>query len=188
MKTLVIYAHPYEKSFNSYVLDFVKDNLNSKREIIDVIDLNADRFNPVMTKADLRVFSKGEYNDILAEDYSKRLKAANEIIFIFPIWWYGEPAILKGFFDKVFLKGHTYIEVDKVLQGTLVNKKVVLLTTSTTSLKTFKELGDPIKNVLINGILRAVGIQDVSWIHCPAVYSEDARGKYLQEIKEYFKN
>lgn len=186
MRTLIIYAHPYEKSFNSHVLSFVKEKLQTKNHTIDLIDLNEDGFNPVMTKADLRLFSRGEYADPLANDYSNRLKMADEIVLIFPIWWYGEPAILKGFYDKVFLKGHVYIEEDNRMVGLLKGKKATILTTSAITKEYFKQLGDPIQNVLANGILGSIGIEDVKWLHCPAIYLEESRNAYLEELEKHF--
>lgn len=50
MKTLIIYCHPYEKSFNHAILETVKDNLRSKKIDYQVIDLYADNFNPTYDK------------------------------------------------------------------------------------------------------------------------------------------
>lgn len=186
MKSLIIYAHPYEGSFNNFVLTDVKTKLTNLGHEVDVIDLNADNFNPVMTKDDLALFSRGEYHDKLAENYVERLVAADELVFIFPIWWYGEPAILKGFYDKVLLKGKTYDEVDHQLQGLLKSERATILTTANIDRKVFTFLGDPIQNVLANGILKTVGVNNVSWIHCPTVHLEESRDKFLKEINTHF--
>lgn len=186
MKSLIIYAHPYEGSFNNFVLSKTKNLLIEKGNLVDVIDLNSDGFNPVMTKDDLKLFSKGEYFDSLASNYAKRLKEADELVLIFPIWWYGEPAILKGFYDKVLLKGHTYDEVDHKLKGLLKADKATILTTANITEEIFKFLGDPIKNVLSNGILNTVGINNVSWIHCSTVHDNSSRDEYLNKIEDHF--
>lgn len=185
MKTLIIYAHPWDGSFNHHVLEVVKMRLEEKGNTIDLIDLNKDGFDPVMRPADLKVFGKGLYADPLAEDYVKRLKNAEEIIFIFPIWWYGEPAILKGFFDKVLLKGHTYQQVGQELKGLLKVKRSAVLTSGEITREIFGYLGDPIKNVFINGTLKMVGIDNTTWLHCPTVHDEGARIDYIEEIRAY---
>ncbi len=187
MKTLIIYAHPYEGSFNNHVLKVVTEKLQKQGKSVDLIDLNEDGFNPVMTKGDLRLFSRGEYADPLAEDYVKRLKESDEIVFIFPIWWYSMPAIMKGFLDKVLLKGHTYVEENYQMVGVLKNKKATVLTTSTITEDYFKMIGDPINNLFIKGTLGAVGIHDVKWISCAPVFSEEARNEYIKKIEEHFK-
>lgn len=185
MNTLIIYAHPWDGSFNHHVLEKTVRMLEEKGDKVDVIDLNKDQFNPVMTPADLKVFALGQYADPLAEKYVTRLKEADNLIMIFPIWWYGEPAILKGFYDKVFLKGHVYGEVDHQLQGLLKISKATILTTANIDKTIFSYLGDPIQNVLAKGILRTVGINNVTWIHCPTVHVPEARETFLGEIKEH---
>lgn len=187
MKSLIIYAHPYNGSFNNYVKSLVIDLIKEKDEELDVIDLNGDNFNPVMTKDDLKLFSKGEYHDPLALKYVEMLKNADNLILIFPIWWYGEPAILKGFYDKVLLKGHTYDDSNKIMKGLLNIKKATILTTGTIDENMFAHFGNPILNVVANGILKAVGINDVDWIHCPMVHIKESRDIYLERIHNYFK-
>ncbi len=186
MKSLIIYAHPWDGSFNHSILERIMDKLKDKGNKVDLIDLNKDGFDPVMNVNDLQLFSKGEYADPLAENYVKRLLDADELIFIFPIWWYGEPAILKGFYDKVFLKGHTYKEENRQLVGLLKTHKATIITTATIDKKVFSYLGDPIQNVLANGILKTVGINNFTWIHCPTVYDNEARELFVSKINHHF--
>jgi putative NADPH-quinone reductase len=186
MKTLIVYAHPYEGSFNHFVLGRVKDLLASAGKETDLIDLNKDGFDPVMHGEDLRLFSKGDYHDRLAADYSARLLSSDELVLIFPVWWYGVPAIMKGFFDKVFLKGRVYDEVDHKLTGLLKIKRATILTTGSLDKAALSSLGDPIGNVLARGTLGLVGIKDVVWIHCPRVHLEETRREFLKEIDGRF--
>lgn len=187
MNSLIVYAHPWDGSFSHSVKERVQGLLAKQGKKVDLIDLNADKFDPVMHNADLRVFSKGGYADPLAKHYVERLHQADEVILIFPIWWYGEPAILKGFFDKVFLKGTTYVQNDYQVQGMLRINKGAVLTTGAIDKETFRQLGDPIQNTLIQGTLGLVGIRNVTWIHCPGVQNEENRLRYLEEIDNYFK-
>lgn len=186
MKTLVIYAHPWDGSFNHSVLEQVKDLLENQNKTVDIIDLNKDSFNPVMTAADLKQFAKGDFADPLAKNYVERLKQADELVFIFPIWWYGEPAILKGFYDKVLLKGHVYDQVDHNIQGILKVQKATIITTANINEEIFKALGDPIKKILSGGILKTIGVNETNWIHCPTVHLEESRNVFLEEIKNHF--
>lgn len=186
MKTLVIYAHPYDGSFNKSVLDHTVLKLEEKGNTVDVIDLYKDEFNPVMLPSDLKVFGKGEYADANAQSYITRLKEADEVIFIFPIWWYDAPAILKGFFDKVLLKGQAYVQgEDHNIQGILDINKAAIFTTGNISKEIFANLGDPINNVWINGIFGMVGIQNAEWYHCPQVHLEENRNNFTEEINTY---
>lgn len=185
-KTLIIYAHPWEGSFNHFILREVEGLLLVRGDQTDIIDLNKDGFDPVMRPADLKVFSKGQYADELAERYVNRLRDADELVLVFPIWWYGEPAILKGFYDKVFLKDQVYEEVNHQLRGLLRIQRATILTTANIDRKVFSHLGDPIRNVLANGILRTAGINNVAWLHCPTVHMEEARSRFLDEIDKHF--
>lgn len=187
MNKLVIYAHPWDGSFNHFVLDKVKGILEEKGNSIDIIDLNKDGFNPVMTPADLKVFAKGEYADSLAANYVERLKKADELILIFPIWWYGEPAILKGFYDKVLLKGQVYDQVDHNLKGLLNIKQSKVITTANISEGIFEALGDPIKNLLVGGVFNMIGVENTKWIHCETVHLEESRNDFLNRLEESFK-
>lgn len=186
MKTVILYAHPYEGSFNHAVLLEVEQLLKKQGKEVDVFDLNKDGFNPVMRKEDLKLFSTGWFADELAKSYAERLRTADELVIIFPIWWYGEPAILKGFYDKVFLKGWVYEEKEHGLAGLLQIKKTTILTTASVDRKALSYLGDPIENVLIKGILGLIGIENVEWIHCPTYFDENSRLEYLAAIKKHF--
>ncbi len=186
MKTVIIYAHPWDGSFNHHILTTTIEKLEAKGDLVDVIDLNKDEFDPVMHPADLRVFAKGEYHDAKAEDYTKRLQVADRAIFIFPIWWYGMPAILKGFFDKVMLKGTTYVEdEDHNLRGVLDIKESAVLTTGNISKEIFSYVGDPIHNTMIEGIFKMVGIENTTWLHCKTVHLEESRIEFLEELNTY---
>ena len=187
MNSLVIYAHPWDGSFNHFVLGKVTSLLEAQGKNVDVIDLNKDGFNPVMTTSDLKVFAAGQYADPLAADYVNRLKHADEIILVYPIWWYGEPAILKGFYDKVLLKGQVYDQVDHQLQGLLNAKTATIITTANINEEIFKALGDPIQNILANGVLSTVGIKEHTWIHCETVHLEESRNHFINEIEQHFK-
>lgn len=186
MKTVIIYAHPWDGSFNHSILETTIKKLEAKGETVDVIDLNKDDFDPVMRAADLKPFAKGEYHDPKAEDYVNRLRAADKAIFIFPIWWYGAPAIFKGFLDKVMLKGTSYTEDENHnLVGLLGIKESAVFTTANIDKNVFSYLGDPIEKVLIEGTFKTLGIDNTTWIHCATVHLEESRENFLKEINEY---
>ena len=188
MKSLIVYAHPWDGSFNHHILEITKDALSKKGNEVDVIDLHEDKFNPVFSKEGLKLFSKGEYHDPQAADYAKRLKASDEVIFIFPIWWYGVPAILKGFFDKVFLNGHTYDQDNKgEMTGRLKTKNAIALTTANIDEYTLTNfLGNPIDTQYLNGIMKLCGAEETKWIHCATVQDPESREKFVERIHEYF--
>lgn len=165
MNTLIIYAHPYEKSFNHAIFEKVKQDLTKKHKGFDVIDLYKDCFNPVYTTEELALFKDGKTTDKLVSQYQEKISNADEVIFIFPVWWNDTPAMIKGFIDKVMKKSFAY-EVGKTgLIGHLTHiKKAAVFTTSTSPtwyLKLF--CGNAIKRVFINATLKQLGFKNITW-------------------------
>lgn len=100
MRILVIFAHPVAESFNGGLFRLTVEIL-SKRHEVRTIDLNADGFDPRMSREERLNYheageERGELNPYIAE-----LRWAEAVIFSFPVWSYGVPAILKGFFDRM---------------------------------------------------------------------------------------
>jgi NAD(P)H dehydrogenase (quinone) len=141
------------------------------------------------TYGELALYSRGEHKDPLVEKYQKILKETEELIIIFPIWWFDVPAILKGFLDKVMLKDFAYIETSTGLKGLLTNiKKTTVITTSNSPkwyLKYFA--GNPIKGLFIKTNLKGVGIKNVRWLHCAHTKKEalQKRKDFLQYIDKF---
>ncbi|MFA7449893.1 MAG: NAD(P)H-dependent oxidoreductase [Bacilli bacterium] len=187
MQSLIVYVHPWDGSFNHALNETVQTALKAKGKKVKVLDLYKDGFNPVMTSEDLKLFGQGEYNDPLAKDYVNNIKNADEIIFIYLLWWYGELAILSGFFDKVFLKGHVYKDGDNYNIVPLLNiNKATVITTASLTKDGLKTFGDPINKRIIEGIFKMVGINNVTWLHAGSVHKAEVRTNFISEIKNHF--
>lgn len=105
MKILVVYCHPRADSYAAALRDAVCTTLAARGHAVDLLDLYAEGFRPVMD-ADER----GRYNDPAVnrqgiEDQIERLLRAEALVFVYPTWWYGMPAMLKGWFDRVWAPG-----------------------------------------------------------------------------------
>ena len=105
MKTLIVFNHPYEKSYCNSILNSVTAGLKKAQHEIDLIYLDKEDFNPVMTATDLQAFVKRKPVDTKVIEYKSRLEKADHLVFIFPIWWELMPALTKGFIDKVIFPG-----------------------------------------------------------------------------------
>ena len=116
MKTLIIYNHPHEGSFCSAIRDAVQTGLDNAGHAFKLINLDADGFDPVMREKDLKAFVQGgkigedgvEGVDPLVWKYIEKLRWAERVVMIFPIWWMTTPAMTKGFIDKVIFPGLVY--------------------------------------------------------------------------------
>ncbi|WP_407708432.1 NAD(P)H-dependent oxidoreductase [Bacillus altitudinis] len=191
MKTIV-YAHPWDGSYNHAILTSITEKLETKKEPFQVIDLYKDGFNPVFTAEELKHFHKGETPYPLVKDYQEKLKQSTELVFIFPVWWWDLPAMLKGFIDKVMLSGFAFIEDQNTgtLKGLLTNiKKTTVISTSTTDKEYIEsEAGNAIQSVFIDRTLADLGLKNEStkWIHFSRVNltTDEKRKQFLKEISQ----
>jgi putative NADPH-quinone reductase len=167
MNYLIIYAHPYDKSFNHAILETLIKTLKNKNHQYEIIDLYDDKFNPAYDAIELSLFFSGKTADPLVSKYQEMIKKADHIVFIFPVWWNDLPAIVKGFIDKVMKKDFAYIFTANGLEGTLTYIKKVYIFTTASSTQWFIEsyAGDAIKKTFMNATLKQIGINDSSWHH-----------------------
>lgn len=118
MQTAVIYAHPNPNSFNGAILNQVIKALEDGKHSYDVIDLYKDRFDPILLFDEKKRRSDMKHDPETAE-YRRIVKNADHLIFIYPLWWGGMPAIMKGFIDRVFTAGEAYTYQGKLPKGLL---------------------------------------------------------------------
>jgi len=106
MNALVVLAQPKKPSFNTAIAEKVVESLESQGYLpVELIDLYNDNFNPVMPQEELpRKFSFDE----TTLHYQERVQGADRVVFVYPDWWGGPPAIMKGFLDRVFRPGIAY--------------------------------------------------------------------------------
>jgi NAD(P)H dehydrogenase (quinone) len=108
MKVLVIYAHPLPDSFNAGVHRAVIDSLQKAGHEVDDLDLYAENFSPVLTPQERRDYHDLSINRAHVSVYIARLMHAEAVVFVFPTWSFGVPAILKGWFDRVLIPGVSF--------------------------------------------------------------------------------
>ncbi len=183
MKTTIVYAHPYEGSFNHAVLEEVENAAGDYH----LIDLYADGFDPVMSEADLAVYNTGGSSDPLVARYNEYLDDTDRIVFIFPIWWYDMPAIMRGFLDKVLLPGSAYVAGSNGLYALRNVQKTFLFTTSTTPTESLvTDFGDPMHNAMIASTLEICGFHNLHWQNLGGIDGTDefTRLDHLAKIRE----
>ena len=155
MNILVLYAHPVETSFNAALHRLIVERLSAAGHSVDDCDLYAEEFDPRMTRAERLAYHDPRSPEEPANPYVKRLLAADALVLSFPVWNYGYPAIMKGFFDRVFLPGVSFRLVDGKVQPCLQNiSKVVAVTTYGGSRLRAFVVGDPPRKI-VNRVLRA---------------------------------
>jgi putative NADPH-quinone reductase len=131
MRVLVVHAHPVETSFNRALNDTVVKALAAAGHDVDALDLYAEDFTAKMSREErLRYHDVPENQTPAIRPYVDRLLAAEGLVFVYPVWNYGFPAILKGYFDRIFIPGVSFTLDDGKLLPNLTNvKKVTFITT-----------------------------------------------------------
>ena len=129
-RVLVLFAHPCPESFSAALHAGVVETLAGRGWEVDDLDLNATGFQPVLTEAERRGYHDEPGNLAPVADYVERLRAAEALVMVFPVWNFGYPAILKGFLDRVFLPGVSFRLVDGKVRPNLTHiRRLAAVTT-----------------------------------------------------------
>ena len=108
MKILVVTAHPLENSLCTALADHIVGRLESFGHTIVVENLYATQFDPVLSDSERRRYYADHYDATGVAHEVRRLEKAEALVMVFPTWWFGFPAILKGWFDRVWVPGVAY--------------------------------------------------------------------------------
>ncbi len=108
MRVLILYANPIETSFGAAVHRQVLETLRRRNHSVDDCDLYSEEFDPVLSRDERAAYHDPNNNRAHIETYAHRLLSAEALILIYPVWNEGFPAILKGFFDRVFIPGVSF--------------------------------------------------------------------------------
>ncbi|QCI64647.1 NAD(P)H-dependent oxidoreductase [Phreatobacter stygius] len=130
MKVLVLYCHPNPESYGAALHRAVVETLAAQGHEVDDCDLYAEGFDPVLSRAERAGYHDLATNILPVNGYVDRLRTAEALVLVFPVWNFGLPAVLKGFLDRVFLPGVSFGMVDGKARGQLTNVKKVAVVTS----------------------------------------------------------
>ena len=129
-RVLVLFAHPCPESFSAALHGMVVETLARRGWEGDDCDLNAEGFSPVLTEAERRAYHDAPVNTGPVASYVDRVRAADALVMVFPVWNFGYPAILKGFLDRVFLPGVSFrLEDGKVKPNLTHIRRLAAVTT-----------------------------------------------------------
>ncbi|MGB3064320.1 NAD(P)H-dependent oxidoreductase [Sphingobacterium thalpophilum] len=192
MRTVIVFNHPHEGSYCHAILQSVTKGLQNAGHEVDLMHLDNDGFNPAMSKADLKAFVDHEPIDPQVIDYSERLKQADHLIFIFPIWWDIMPATTKGFVDRVLGPGVMYDHHPRGfgLVPLLKNLKSITIITTMNKPRILYALliGNLIRKVMLRSIFKTMGYKNLHWISFTSVksVSREKRIKWLSNLEKRF--
>ncbi|MBO1307970.1 NAD(P)H-dependent oxidoreductase [Enterococcus sp. 669A] len=182
MKILIVYAYPNQTGFSAAVLNAVQENLKASHQV-KLLDLYQENFDPVL------VFNEQQRRRDLATEastanYREMLEWSEQLIFIFPIWWSGMPAILKGFIDRVFAKGFAYEYKGLLPVGLLKGRQAWVITSHDTPKPYARFMQQDYGRVLKRQVLGMCGIKPVKLTEIAYLRgsSNEKREKYLRKI------
>ncbi|WP_054023476.1 NAD(P)H-dependent oxidoreductase [Bacillus sp. FJAT-28004] len=187
MKHLIVYCHPNPDSFNNAIVETFIASLKEQGNEVVVRDLYAMRFDPVLKASDFQAMREGNTPaDIKAEQ--DHVKWADAFTMVYPIWWTGLPALIKGYIDRVFSYGFAYAYgEDGTISKLLAGKKGLIINTHGTPSEIYSQTGmyDGLKITSDTGIYEFCGITPVGHMFFGSVPQIDdaARKKILEEVK-----
>jgi len=156
VNVLVVFSHPRRNSFCGAVMDSFIAGLAKAGHKAEIADLHGEGFDPRMTTADEPDWDnpRKRYTDeVLAEQ--ARISRNEALAFVFPVWWWSIPGMLKGWVDRVWNNGWAYGDV------TLPHRKALLIGTCSGSAATFakRAYAPAMQAQLVVGVMNYCGIE-----------------------------
>lgn len=184
-KTLIINGHPDKESYNAALAEAYKQGAEQSKVKVVVINIRELNFNPNLE------FGYRKRTNLETDLLSaiEKINEADHIVWVFPMWWYGYPAIMKGFIDRTFLPGITFdYKPGKALPQKLLKGKTgrIIVTADTPKWYDYLLMKSPAINQFKKGTLQFCGINPikVSYIAPLKDSTEAFRVKWLARVKK----
>jgi NAD(P)H dehydrogenase (quinone) len=156
MRALVVFCHPHPHSFNAAVKDLVMDKLARAGAEIRLTDLYGKGFQPVLSGPEWQTYLDCPGNQALVNGDVADLRWCDTLIFVYPTWWYGLPAMLKGWLDRVMLPEVAFLMPDAthrtIRPGLRHISRLGVFTTCGASYLLTNVIGAPGRRTLMRGV------------------------------------
>ena len=182
-QVLIINGHPDKQSFNYALSKAYLEGANRSNSILNQINITDLDFNPNL---EFGYRKRTELEPDLIDSIEK-IKKADHIVWVFPMWWYGYPAIMKGFIDRTFLPGITFEPIEgKSLPKKLLKGKTarIIITADTPKWYDYLFMKSPAINQFKKGTLEFCGISPVKVTYISPIKNSNNnyRKKWLEKI------
>ncbi len=189
MNILIVKSHPLRKSLCSAFTDHIGSKLTALGHLTVLEDLYEDEFNPVLSGDERESYYEKKYDTSGVDQHVRRLLNADALVLIFPTWWFGFPAILKGWFDRVWAPTIAYDHADDFgpIKPRLEKLKKVLVVTTLGApwWVDFLIMRKPLQRILKSGVLGACAVncklKYLSFYKCEAV-DDDRMRSFIRKI------
>ena len=188
MRLLVVHCHPDPESYSAALREAVMEGLAEAGHEPRLIDLYAEGFDPVLTREAWRDYPDGLLNRRGVEDHVEALLWAEGLVFVYPTWWYGLPAMLKGWLDRVWLPDVAFTLPPGAPIAPLLThiRRCEVVTTCGASWWLTQLVGSPGKRTLLRGcrFLMAKRCRTRFFAHYAMDASTDAsRARFLRRVR-----
>ncbi|MBY0337895.1 MAG: NAD(P)H-dependent oxidoreductase [Acetobacteraceae bacterium] len=130
MRVLMIHCHPRPDSYSRALREAALEGLRQAGHEVELRDLYAEGFQPAMTAEERPRYARIEPGLPGLEDHVESLRAAEALVLVYPTWWYGMPALLKGWFDRVWAPGIAFTLGGGAIRPALTNiRRIAVVTT-----------------------------------------------------------
>lgn len=176
MKTLIITAHPSEFGFTHKIADQYKKGIEERGSEAEIINLYQKD-----NQQDFLAFERGNQivADFSTERMQSKIKAADELVFVFPMWWADAPAVMKNYFDKNFISGFAYHAVNGKVTGLLNGKTASIFATCDAPGIYYTLLLNPTRKIWQYGRLRFCGIKLKNYCLFDRMNKRDERSRQV---------
>jgi len=155
MRVLLVHCHPRTDSLSAALADAAQAALLAAGHEVERRDLYAEGFSPAVTAQAHATYMDFAINQRGVEEDVAQLQRAEALLLVYPTWWYGMPALLKGWFDRVWVPGVTFVLSAGAIQPRLTNiRRIGVVTTYGSPLWLLLYLGWPDRRVVGAGIRR----------------------------------
>jgi len=187
MRVLLIHCHPRAESFSAALRDVARSALEAAGHQVECRDLYAEGFSAALSDAEHRDYLDPASNPSDVADHVASLQRADALLLVYPTWWYGLPAMLKGWFDRIWAPGVVFKLGDGAIEPLLTNiKRIGVVTTYGSPLWLLWVIGWPDKKLINRGIRRlcARGCR-VEWLMLTLMDQRTApeRAAFLAKVK-----
>lgn len=190
MRMLVVFAHPVPTSFNGAVRDTAVAALAAAGHTVDQIDLYADGFDPRMSTDERLAYETPQpILDPRIAAYVERVRAAEGLVFVYPTWWWGLPAILKGWLERVLVPGVGFVldpATNKVRPGLGHVRHVVGISTYGSSRSAMRIFSDAGRRTILRSVRLLAPLRACrsSWLALYAMdrIGDDERRAFLSRV------
>ena len=157
MKTLVIYCHPNPDSFNAAIYRTVQQQLSANGHALRCIDLYAENFDPVLSCEErIAYLADPALLRTRVQPHVDAIAWAEHLVFVYPTWFYGPPAMLKGWLERVWMPGVAFLPATKkgglATSGMRHIRRLSVVTTGGAPWWWLQVIGNPGKRLFTRGL------------------------------------